>query len=115
MPARLRSWTESFSHFQSDDGDEKTFSPSLSGEKSVFPIRPATTEQREKIKFVVKMMMIGVLRNNRNSSSRISNRSGRIQLSSTLIKRSSCSKRVKEKENRATRKANRSSSSAKSE
>lgn len=51
------------------------------------------------------MMMIGVLRNNRNSSSRVSNRSSKIQTSSALIKRNSCSKRVKEKENRSTRRA----------
>lgn len=51
------------------------------------------------------MMMIGVLRNNRNSNSRVSNRSSKIQLSSSLIKKNSCSKRVKEKENRSTKKA----------
>lgn len=51
------------------------------------------------------MMMIGVLRNNRNSTSRVSNRSSKIQHSSALIKKNSCSKRAKEKENRLNKKA----------
>lgn len=51
-------------------------------------------------RFVFKMMMIGVLRNNRNSTSRVSNRSRKFQSSSALIKKNSCSRRVKEKENR---------------
>lgn len=61
-----------------------------------FPISRSKKENR------FKMMMIGVLRNNRNSTSRVSNRTSKNQHSSALIKKNSCSKRVKEKENRST-------------
>ncbi|CRK92130.1 CLUMA_CG005729, isoform F [Clunio marinus] len=71
-------------------------------------------KQREnKIRFQ-GMMMIGVLRSNRKNTSRVSNRSSKIQISLTLSKRNSCSKRVKEKENRTTKKASRPSAVRKS-
>lgn len=71
--------------------------------EEIFQTASAYRQSRRKIKFGFKMM-IGALRKSRNSTSRVSNRSSKIQISSSLIKKS-CSKRAKEKENQLTKKA----------